>query len=215
MRPGSSRCVRLNSSRSVDGCRKLLHRMPGKSGWPKASRRSPVMRAAAGRQCLNFPTTNSSPNLASVTRRPEESGGANAARGTDHRGLRRHPCVSSRRTVARRSMARNATSSSGFMRCALTSCEPRPIAAPCSLHIDTPRPARLTGCAKQARSRGLSMMTRCSRNWEQRQPAPEDDITVLKHVASREEKRAAEEIANRTPCADFDDFQAAVRTGET
>ena len=34
-----------------------------------------------------------------------------------------------------------------------------------------------------------------------------DDITVLKHVISREEKRAAEEIANRTPCEDFDRFK--------
>ena len=36
----------------------------------------------------------------------------------------------------------------------------------------------------------------------------DDDITVLKHIASREEKRAAEEIANRTPCEDFDHFKA-------
>lgn len=34
-----------------------------------------------------------------------------------------------------------------------------------------------------------------------------DDITVLKHVSSYEEKRAAEEIANRTPCTDFDQFK--------
>lgn len=33
------------------------------------------------------------------------------------------------------------------------------------------------------------------------------DISVLKHVASREEKRAAEEIANRTPCEDFASFK--------
>lgn len=33
------------------------------------------------------------------------------------------------------------------------------------------------------------------------------DITVLRHVRSSTEKRAAEEIANRTPCADFDRFQ--------
>lgn len=37
--------------------------------------------------------------------------------------------------------------------------------------------------------------------------ARDDDITVLKHVTSREEKRAAEEIANRTPCEDFDCFK--------
>lgn len=34
-----------------------------------------------------------------------------------------------------------------------------------------------------------------------------DDITQLRHVASREEKRAAEEIADRTPCADFAAFE--------
>lgn len=34
-----------------------------------------------------------------------------------------------------------------------------------------------------------------------------NDITVLKHVASREERRAAEDIANRTPCADFAKFE--------
>jgi hypothetical protein len=37
--------------------------------------------------------------------------------------------------------------------------------------------------------------------------AADDDITVLKHVASREDKRAAEDIANRTPCEDFAAFK--------
>jgi hypothetical protein len=36
----------------------------------------------------------------------------------------------------------------------------------------------------------------------------ESDISVLKHVTSREEKRAAEEIANRSPCEDFAAFKA-------
>jgi hypothetical protein len=35
----------------------------------------------------------------------------------------------------------------------------------------------------------------------------QDDISVLRHVRSSVEKRAAEEIADRTPCADFDKFQ--------
>ena len=35
----------------------------------------------------------------------------------------------------------------------------------------------------------------------------DDDITVLRHVRSHAEKRAAEEVADRTPCADFDKFQ--------
>ena len=37
--------------------------------------------------------------------------------------------------------------------------------------------------------------------------ADQDDITVLRHVRSSVEKRATEEIADRTRCADFDKFQ--------
>ncbi|HRN82966.1 MAG TPA: GIY-YIG nuclease family protein [Nitrosomonas europaea] len=37
--------------------------------------------------------------------------------------------------------------------------------------------------------------------------AGSNDITVLHHVRSAAEKRAAEEIANREPCADFDRFR--------
>jgi hypothetical protein len=39
------------------------------------------------------------------------------------------------------------------------------------------------------------------------EPIDQNDITVLRHVRSSVEKRAAEEIADRTPCADFDQFQ--------
>jgi len=39
------------------------------------------------------------------------------------------------------------------------------------------------------------------------EPAGQRDITVLRHVRSSVEKRAAEEIADRTRCADFDKFQ--------
>lgn len=35
----------------------------------------------------------------------------------------------------------------------------------------------------------------------------QSDITVLRHVRSSTEKRAAEKIADQTPCADFDNFQ--------
>lgn len=35
----------------------------------------------------------------------------------------------------------------------------------------------------------------------------EDDITVLRHVRSSVEKRAAEEVADRLPCPDFESFQ--------
>lgn len=37
--------------------------------------------------------------------------------------------------------------------------------------------------------------------------AEQNDITVLRHVRSNTEKRAAEEIADRTRCADFEKFQ--------
>ncbi|MYM92302.1 GIY-YIG nuclease family protein [Duganella vulcania] len=38
-------------------------------------------------------------------------------------------------------------------------------------------------------------------------PADENDITVLRHVRSSGEKRAAEEIANREKCGDFETFR--------
>ncbi len=38
-------------------------------------------------------------------------------------------------------------------------------------------------------------------------PADQNDITVLRHVRSHTEKRAADEIANRTPCKDFAHFK--------
>lgn len=41
-------------------------------------------------------------------------------------------------------------------------------------------------------------------------PADEDDITVPRHVRSSAEKRAAEEIADRLPCDDFDQFQPLI-----
>lgn len=37
--------------------------------------------------------------------------------------------------------------------------------------------------------------------------APAEDLTQLVHVRSRDEIKAAEEIAKRNPCADFDQFQ--------
>jgi hypothetical protein len=42
--------------------------------------------------------------------------------------------------------------------------------------------------------------------------APEDDVTRLVHVRSRDEIRAAEEIAQRNPCADFDTFKPIFET---
>ena len=39
------------------------------------------------------------------------------------------------------------------------------------------------------------------------EPAGQDDITVLRYVRSSTEKRAADEIANRTKCEDFESFK--------
>jgi hypothetical protein len=43
----------------------------------------------------------------------------------------------------------------------------------------------------------------------------ESDITRLKHVRSRDEIRAAEEIAQRTPCADFEFFEPVFKKVQT
>ncbi len=42
--------------------------------------------------------------------------------------------------------------------------------------------------------------------------APENDVTQLTHVRSRSEIKAAEEIAQRSPCQDFDDFKPIFET---
>ena len=42
----------------------------------------------------------------------------------------------------------------------------------------------------------------------------ESDITVLRHVRSHAEKRAAEEVADHTPCPDFDRFQPLFEQAE-
>jgi hypothetical protein len=45
-------------------------------------------------------------------------------------------------------------------------------------------------------------------------PNDPDDITVLRNVRSNVEKRMAEEIAERTPCADFDGFRPLFEQAE-
>lgn len=46
------------------------------------------------------------------------------------------------------------------------------------------------------------------------EPADPDDISVLRHVRSSVEKRAAEEIADRTACSDFDQFRPLFEQAE-
>jgi hypothetical protein len=45
-------------------------------------------------------------------------------------------------------------------------------------------------------------------------PADQSDINVLRHVRSNVERQAAEEIADRTACADFDRFQPLFEQAE-
>lgn len=45
-------------------------------------------------------------------------------------------------------------------------------------------------------------------------PTVDDDITVLRHVRTSTERREAEEIADRTPCKDFADFQPLFERAE-
>ena len=45
-------------------------------------------------------------------------------------------------------------------------------------------------------------------------PADPNDITVLRHVRSSAEKRAAEEIAERKPCSDFEKYQPLFEQAE-
>lgn len=44
--------------------------------------------------------------------------------------------------------------------------------------------------------------------------AIENDITVLRHVSSRDERSAADEVANRTPCKDFSRFNLLFEQAE-
>ena len=46
-------------------------------------------------------------------------------------------------------------------------------------------------------------------------PVDEDDITVLRHVRSHVEKKAAEEIADRKPCKDFGHFRPLFEEAES
>ena len=46
------------------------------------------------------------------------------------------------------------------------------------------------------------------------EPTTEDDITVLRHVRSNAERQAAEEIADRTPCKDFEQYKPLIEQAE-
>ncbi len=107
--------------------------------------------------------------------------------------------------AAPRSMAKAATSSSGCMPCASIAFVRWPTAARCSNPsiIKGSWPAR--SLPRQAPPTSLTMTS----FWPELgvEAAAPADITELRHVRSAAEKRAAEEIANRRKCEDFDRFK--------
>ena len=73
--------------------------------------------------------------------------------------------------------------------------------------LDTPGLLSATAATTQANVDDLDEDALLAELGISDEPSDQNDITVLRHVRSTIEKRAAEEIADRTPCADFDKFQ--------
>lgn len=80
-----------------------------------------------------------------------------------------------------------------------------PEAAALLAELDTP--GLLSGIAVSIEVEGLDDDDLLAALGTSVQATNPNDITVLRHVRSNAEKRAAEEIAERTPCADFEQFQ--------
>lgn len=80
-----------------------------------------------------------------------------------------------------------------------------PEAAALLAELDTP--GLLSGVAVSIEVEGLDDDDLLAALGTSAQATNPDDITVLRHVRSNAQKRAAEEIAERTPCADFEQFQ--------
>lgn len=80
-----------------------------------------------------------------------------------------------------------------------------PEAAALLAELDTP--GLLSGIAVSIEVEGLDDDDLLAALGTSVQATNPNDITVLRHVRSNAQKRAAEEIAERTPCADFEQFQ--------
>jgi hypothetical protein len=76
-----------------------------------------------------------------------------------------------------------------------------------SLLSELDRPGLLTGVAAPADGDDLDEDALLAELGIGDEPTDQNDITVLRHVRSSVEKRAAEEIANRTACKDFEKFK--------
>lgn len=78
--------------------------------------------------------------------------------------------------------------------------------------LDTP--GLLAGAAKAVDVEALDEDALLAELGVSAEPAPLDDITVLRHVRSSAEKRVAEEVADRTPCKDFERFASLFEQAE-
>ena len=147
-------------------------------------------------------STNWRRNSTSSPRR--EEGRTPAARGAHHRRVRGNPalCREARPRPAARRRPRH-------LRAALCRA-PRPPARAGGL----PRPARAAGPSGLACWCDAAVAAAVGRRSTMDELAAElgsasgaDDITDLRHVRTSADKRAAEEIANRKPCEDFETFK--------
>ena len=150
--------------------------------------------------------TSTSTNCArnwTTSRSRRRKADARRARSASSPDSRRYSGLS-RNTVAPRNMGKIATFSSGCMPCALTACARLRSVVPCSCHWI------IKGCSP---ARKLSLLRRRRRLSddellaELKGAAGAGGITELRHVRKSADKRAAEEIANRTVCEDFEKFE--------
>ena len=133
---------------------------------------------------------------------PAQGFQSNPARGTHHRGLRGHPALPS--STWARPEGRDIFERLYAVR--LDQLRKLPEAQTLLAGLDGP--GMLSGAAAaQADVGELDEDALLAELGIGDKLVNQDDITVLRYVRSSVEKRAAEEIADRTPCADFDKFQ--------
>ena len=135
---------------------------------------------------------------------PEKKGGRSAARGAHHRRIRGDTAVCRETRPRPAARGRPATSSSGSMPCASTAC------ARLRNVVRFLRRSTIRGCwpeRKLSAAAPVESMDEDELLAELGGAAGASDITELRHVRTSADKRAAEEIANRQKCEDFDRFK--------
>ncbi len=191
--------ARCGSSRSAAGCRPSPPRTPGRSAWPRAAAFLRASKARAGMAELHRPGRRA--RTSSRLRAPREGGPALAAGGAGHRRVRGHPAVrGAARPLPQHGEDRR------HLRAALRRA-PRPAARAGGLPraARAPRPSGAAGRGAAAGLQaddwmttpagGLGVEGAAGRKRHPAAPRP--------HAARRS---AADEIAERQKCEDFDRF---------